>query len=171
MAVERENHPDIKSCCLLKKCIGLYAVFSDDIDIISSGFRLPVLIPVHFIGKNVSAHCTEGSESICREQCSCSRFESHDNLRPVNHRCREEIKCMMSKLKCILFLYCDTFNPDVIELVDHLYGFLRCHNLHLRISRKEFRNAGTMIRLHMLNHHVIKGSARKDMVEIIQELT
>ena len=50
-------------------------------------------------------------------------------------------------------------------------GFFCANDLYFRIAQDNFFNAGTMVRFHMVNYHVIQWTALKNVFDIFQELT
>ena len=58
----------------------------------------------------------------------------------------------------------------VEKLIHHHKGFLVCHNRGVRIYLHEIHNVRGMIRLHMLDHQVIRLSVPQHLCKIIQPL-
>lgn len=76
--------------CLLQCRLYLHAVFSDNICIIPPGFIHPVVVEIHFIGKNPAIQGAKAAEGIRRKENPVGFFIGHHNLRPVHHGSKHE---------------------------------------------------------------------------------
>ena len=82
--MERADCLYVEICCLLKNCLHLRTVLSDDAEIVASCLACPVVIL--FAGLTDLVESSESSESISREQHLVLRVICHDDFRPVHHR-------------------------------------------------------------------------------------
>ena len=117
-SVERTDHFNLQGSCFLQKILYLNAIFSYDINKISSGIIQPVSFKIHFIRKQVSIDCSERSESICRKQDLIDSIIGNHSFRPVHHRCHHEGKGMFSGTQGVHFFYnhSTVFHREIKEL-------------------------------------------------------
>ena len=94
--VKRADHRDIEGGCLLQDCLHLRAVLADDAEIVAPCLAVPLSV-------SRSVERAELTESVRGEQHLVGAVVCHDDLRPVNHRSRNEIKGMLTQLEGILF--------------------------------------------------------------------
>ena len=150
-AVQGTDGPDLQGGSLFQDSLRLCAVFSDDAEIVSSGFAGPAfrILPVQ---------STEFAEGIRGKENVIGAVISHQDFRPVNHRGGNETKRMGAEGK-LRSLGSD--DPSVgiltaVEIFHHGEGFGGSHDHSLRVFFHKERDIGGMIRFHMLDDQVIR---------------
>ena len=91
----------------------------------------------------------------------------------MDHGCQIEMQGVPAQIQGIVFLHRQgaALQIHVIELTDELEGLVVAHHLQVRVAQQQLLNAGTMIRLHVVDHQIVQGSAVQGVQDIFQELT
>ena len=103
---------------LLKYSLHLCSVFSYYIGIVSSCLIHEAIPIVKLIIKYPTVKCPKGAEGICGEEHLVSLIIGKHNLRPVNHRCHNELKVVLSCGYSVTFVHKDKVlsHIHVVEL-------------------------------------------------------
>ena len=138
----------IKIGNFLKYIRNILTEFSNNSKIVSSCFTSPIL--------GIQSG-TEFSKCIGTEEYFCIGIVSHNDFRPVNHRCCNKCKCMFSKFQCVFF-----FDYKLVlciitskELLHDGKCFRACHNCGIWIILHKYANTCGVIRFHMLNDQIV----------------
>ena len=86
------------------------------------------------------------------------------------HRCHKECESMFSCTKGIVFLHDDSVRLDLKELFDNVRCLGIAYDLNIRISHDYFFEHGTVIRLHVVNNHIIQCAFSERMDKIFKKL-
>ena len=144
----------IKRRYFFEKRLHLRAVFAHNAEIISSGFVRPRLVRV---GR------AELAEGVSREKHLVRIVICDGNLRPVNHGRKDKIQSVTSERERPAVFNGELVfaKPDAEEIINHGKRLCVCNDGCVGIGAEELRNAGGMIRLHMVNDEVIRLAAVK----------
>ena len=161
--MQRADRLDLEAGRLLQNCLYLCTVFSDDTDIVAAGFTCPVFFDIE---------SSELTESVRTEKHFIESIVCHDNFRPVHHRCPDKLQDMLAERKLVALTDDDAavFEFRSEEILHHGEGFLGRYDLGIRIVLHEVHDIGGVVRLHVLDHEVIRSLAFKCFFQIIEPL-
>ena len=151
---------NIQGGSLLQDRLGLGAVFADDAEIIPPGFAGPAfrILPVQG---------TELAEGIGGEEDFIRPVIGHEHFGPVNHGGGNELQGMgaQGELRSL-----GSHDPAVgillsVEILHHGEGLGGGDDDSRGIFIHEAGNIGGMIRLHMLDHEVIRKAAGEGFLQ------
>ena len=159
--MERAYRGDIESGSLLEQRLNRPAVFSDDAEIVSSRFARPVLVRVER---------AELAERVRREEHLVLCVVSHHDLRPVNHRRKDEIQLMLAERERVaVFDGKRIFNEiPAVEIFYHRESLVVADYHGVGISCGKLRYARRVVGLHVLNYEIIGLPAGERRFEIFE---
>ena len=145
------------------------AIFANDIRIISASIINPVSIKIYFIIEECSIESTKRAKSICCKKNAIGDIKSHHSLRPVNHRSFDKDHLVRPKRSSVPFFdFFFTIFMDMKAKLMHLQErFFGADHFNVRIAQKNFINGCRVIRLHMVNDHIIQVTTIQNSCKIV----
>ena len=170
-AVEGADHLDVHPGGPLQQGLDLGAVLAHDIGVVPAGIVQPVPLEVHLVGENVAVQGAEGAEGIGGEQHLVGGVIGHNHLRPVDHGCHQEGEGVAAGAEGIPLLYHHSAIGDVVvkELADHGNGLGVGHDLDIGPAAQQVPQGGAVVRLHVIHHHIVQGTARQSEFQILKK--
>ena len=165
------DHLDVQAGGPLQQGLDLGAVLAHDIGVIAAGIVQPVPRKVHLIGKEVAVQGAEGAECVGGEQDLVGGVIGHHHLRPVDHGGHDEGEGMAAGAEGVPLLHHHGAAGDVAveELADHGHGLGVGDHLGIRPAAQDLAQGGAVVRLHVVDHHIVQGTARQGKLQILQE--
>ena len=151
---------DIQSCGSFQELLNLCTVFSNDSDIVTACFAVPVFLHVK---------CSEFTESISGKQNFVSAVICNHNFWPVNHRCEYKCQNMFSKCQALAVTYYEFLSVQVHvseEILHHGKSLCVGNNCCVRICFHEVLNISSVVRFHMLYNQIIRLRSVKNLCYI-----
>ena len=129
------DYLNIQCCCNLQKILNLCSVFSNNSDIVTACFAIPVFL---YIKRS------ELTESIRREKNLILAIVCYHYLRPMYHRCKYKCKLMFSKCQCIFILHFQLVLVCKFQVTEKVSDHCKClcisNHLCIRIYFQKFLN-------------------------------
>ena len=171
--MQRADHLNIERCRLLEQRLHLYAVLADNVGVVTAGIVHPDRVERNLVIKNVACQCTERAERISREQDLVLLVVGDHDLRPVHHRRHDKMQGMLARGQLVAFLDDQRTRGNVrsVELGKHADRLGTAYHLRLRIAAQHVVDHRTVIRLHMLNNHVVQRTAVQRVNDVFDILT
>ncbi len=170
--MKRADRLNVEGSCLFKDVLHLNAVLADDIGIVSSRVIEEDLLKIIFIRENARVDRAKRSECIRTEERSVRLVICKHDLRPVDHRSKDEPECVRACLKRLLVL--DDDSPDLCslreEVREHLEGLCISDEREIRIHGGHRRDLRAVVRLHVQDHQIIEAPSVKDRAQIFEIL-
>ena len=159
--MERAYDRDVEPGGFLEQRLHGSAVFSDDAEIVSSRFARPVLVRVER---------AELAERIRREEDLVFCVVSHHDLRPVNHRRKDEIQLMLAERESVAVFDGKRIFDEIpaVEVLYHRESLVVADYHGVGISCGKFRDARRVVGLHVLNYEIIGLPAGERRFEIFE---
>ena len=169
--VQRAEILDIQTGGLFQQVLHLRAILAHDVGVIPPGIVQPVLFKVHLVGKEITAHSTEGAECVGGEEDLVGFVVSSHGLRPMNHRCHHESQLVAAGGEHVSLLHHQGIfrHGAAEELADHGEGLGIAHHLGLRMAAQQRAQSGAVIRLHVVHHHIVQLPVLKQVIQILKE--
>ena len=163
---------DIHRAGFCQDILHLLAVLADDVAVVASCIREPVLLEVHLIGKEIAVKRTEAAEGICGKQRAGNRVIGHHDLGPVDHRRHDEGQCMPADVQGVAFPYQDAAVGNIAgkKLVQDQRGRQRADHLGVRIAHQHLGNGGAVVRLHVVHNEIVQVSPVQHRRQVLKEL-
>ena len=147
----------------------LGAVLAHDIGIVPPGIGEPLGLEIHLVVKNVPVQRAEGAEGVGREEDFVRCVIGHHDLRPVDHGSQDEGELVPpGGDRVSLFHYHAAVGDVGVEkLADHGDGLGAGRHLGLGMGAEHRAQGGTVVRLHMVHHHIVQGTALEGVLQVL----
>ena len=169
--VEGAEVLNIQSRRLFQHVLHRRAVFAHDVGVIPAGVVQPLLLEIHLVGEDVAVHSAEGAEGVGAEQGLLRGIIGHHDLRPVDQRGHDKGQLvaaqgqgipLLHRLEAALHLHGE-------ELLDHGQGLGVADNGGLRVAAQDRSQRGGVVRLHVVDDHIIQRLALQGVFQILKE--
>ena len=170
-AMERAQILNVKAGRLLQDCSHLRPVLADDVGIVSSCLIQVISVKIDLIREQGSVQRAEGAERVCGEQDAAGRIIGHHDLRPVDHRSIHERQCMRAAAEGVPFLH-DLRHAIHVKceiLLHHDSQLLVADDLHIRVAADKLFKSRAVVRLHMMDHDIVKMAAVQAFFNILKK--
>ena len=170
--MQRADHPDIKSWYFIDRSNSLHSVFAYDVRVIAACLILKLGIEILVICKDRTVDRAIASECIGGEEDSVCLIEAHHYLRPVNHGSKDELESVCSEIGLIAVLYDDRpcrIIPVRKELRYELKSLRIYDDLCFGILIQNKCKRCRMVRLHVMDYHIVERAAWKAVIDILYE--
>ena len=171
MAVERQQHTDIQSGGLLQHRLDLCAVLAHNVGIIPPCLVQHLPVEVHLIGEQGTVQRAEAAEGIGGQQQFVRLVIGHQHLRPVDHGRGDKAQGMAAGAEGVTLLHHGDAAGQlrVEELGDHVLGGGTAQDAHVRVLAGQVGHLGGVVRLHVVDHQIVRGFAVQDVGHIFTE--
>ena len=148
--MQRTDCLNIQCRSSFEKFLNLRTVFSNNSNIVTTCFAVPVLF---YIKR------TKFTKSVCGKQNLVCAIIGNHNFRPVYHRCKYKCKYMFAKCQAFTI---SNYQFSVTEIhtsekvLHHGKSLSIGYNSYLRIGFDKILDIGCMIRFHMLYDQIIR---------------
>ena len=159
-SMQRADRLNVQSCSCFEKFLHLCTVFTNNTDIITTGFAIPVFLYIK---------STKFTKSVCGKQNFVRAVICNHNFRPVNHRCKYKCQDMFAQCQTLSVSNNQFFAFQLHtseEIFHHGKSLCICNNSRIRICFHEVFNVCRMIRLHMLYNQIIRLCSIQDFGNI-----
>ena len=164
---------DIHRSGFCQDILHLLAVLADDVAVIASCIREPVLLKVHLVGKEIAVKRAEAAEGIRGKQRAGNRVIGHHDLGPVDHRRHDKGQRMPADVQGVAFPNQNAAVGNIAgkKLVQDQRGRQRADHLGVRIAHQHLGNGGAVVRLHVVHNEIVQISPVQHRREVFKELT
>ena len=161
--VERADDLDIQTRRLFEQVLHLRAVLADDADVVASRLASPVLVDVE---------SPEFAETVSGEEHLVLRVVGHHDLRPVNHRSRDEAESMGAKFEGVALFDDDSsvLKLGAEEVAHHRERLCGGYDRRVGIVVHEVENIRAVVRLHVLDDQVVGLFVTERFLEVVEPL-
>ena len=159
--MQRTDYIYINGCRFFEQCLYLCAVFSDDAEVIATGFASPILVRIK---------CPEFAESVGREEYLVGAVICYYDFGPVNHGCGQKGQCVTAERKSIALADDHTVVGKVSaeEVFHHVKCLGRRNYASGRIDLYEICDVCRVVGLHMLNDKIVRSTSSEFILEVVQ---
>ena len=137
---------------LLEDRLHLCAELAHDPDVVAAGFTGPVLLHVQR---------AELSKGVRGKKHLLRALIAHQHLRPMNHGRPDKSQGMLSQLQRAAFLDHHLLRGKIglVVILHHVEGGQRRDDLRIRILRCKAPDIRGMVRLHVMDHEIVRLAA------------
>ncbi len=158
--MERADDLNVQRGGLFQHGLDGHSEFPHNIKVVSCGLVVPGLLRIQR---------TKFSESVGAEQNFIKTVIGEHDLGPVNHGSHHKGKLVFPQRKGIAFLYRESITEIQVKIKrQHLKGFGVADHCGGGVFFKESLHTGSVVRLHMGNHQIIRAFAAKSLFQIFQ---
>jgi len=160
-AVQRADQIDFQTGSLLQNGLHLIAVLANDVGVVAAGFIQIIPHEVHFIAEQMAVQRAEGAKGVGREQNLIGQVIGQHDFGPVDHGSHDKGVGVAAGLQGIAFLHGDGAAVHIKgeKLLQHGLGHAAADDLHFGIAQDDVLNAGSVVRLHMLDNQIVQFTA------------
>ena len=170
-AVQRADGLNFNGGRLFKQRLHLRTVFADDVGVIPPCVGQILRLEVDLVGIEVAVQRAEGAKGIGGEERFGRCVVADHGLWPVNDRRHDEGEGMPSCAERVHLLDDHSAAVDVEgeKIPDHRDGLGVADDLDLRVAQHQILQNGAVIRLHVIDDHIIELPAIQNVRNVLEK--
>ena len=153
-AVQGADGGDIQRGGLFQQSLHLRAILAHDVQVVAAGLTGPVGVFIK------PGHCTKPAKAVRREEHLFTALIAHHDLRPVHHGGKHKGQGVGTQAQALAVLHHHAallgngIRPKELIHIQESFGV--AHHLHFRVEGGQSGDVGTVVRLHVADHQIIR---------------
>ena len=152
--MERADGLDVQRSGLFQQSLHLRAILAHDVQVVAAGLTGPVGVFIK------PGHCTKPAKAVRREEHLFTALIAHHDLRPVHHGGKHKGQGVGTQAQALAVLHHHAallgngIRPKELIHIQESFGV--AHHLHFRVEGGQSGDVGTVVRLHVADHQIIR---------------
>ncbi len=144
--------------------------YGDDIDVVAQCLLLVEAEVRTLIVKYATSQSPVAAEGITGEEDFFLLQVGHHRLRPMDEGSVDKSKRTIPQRQRVPIVYDLNVLGDAVESLEHILGLLRAQDRHIGYNSPERTQDAGVVRLHVVDDHVVEFGKVDDLMNLIQEL-